>query len=274
MSVPPSAPPHAALLRYGDEALVLGSAEGLGAAWTDALAAAGFGLCLVDCAAERLEAQVAGLTARGIRARGVVLDLGAPTLAAELAAAFDAHDVGLVIYNACFSRPGAFDALSLDAKLRTLDVNARGPLVVCDWAVPRLRARGRGALVLVSSLSSMQGSAMVAPYAATKAFDTVLGASLWAELRGTGVDVLVVVAGAIRTPGFLSVTPEARRADAMPMEAEQVVAESLGALGRAGPLFVPGWRNRLVFTLLGLLPWAWSTRLISATTRRMFGPPG
>ena len=63
--------------------------------------------------------------------------------------------------------------------------------------------RGRGALVLLSSLTAFQGSPFVATYGATKSYNLSLAEGLWAELRGHGVDVLSVCAGATATPNLL-----------------------------------------------------------------------
>jgi short-subunit dehydrogenase len=49
----------------------------------------------------------------------------------------------------------------------------------------------------MSSLAGLQGT----PSLATKAFGAVLAEGLWAELCGSGVDVLACVAGAVATPG-------------------------------------------------------------------------
>ena len=254
---------------YRGGALVLGCVEGLGAAWAEGLAAAGFPLVLVDLQ-EGVHAQAAAFVARGQPARAVQLDLAAPDLADALARIDD--DLGVVVYNACASHPGPFAELPLAAKLLMLDVNARGPLIVSDWAVCGMRARGGGLLVLMSSLSGMQGSGFVATYAGTKAFNTVLGESLFAELNGSGVDVRVVVAGAMNTPGFLEVTPADQREAVGPMEPAAVVAEALRAFERPrrGAVFVPGLQNRLVFALLGHLPRSLASWLISRQTRAMF----
>ena len=67
--------------------------------------------------------------------------------------------------------------------------------------------RGRGGILLMSSMAGFQGSALVATYSATKAFDLVLGESLWEELRERGVDVLSCCAGATRTPNYVASRP-------------------------------------------------------------------
>ncbi|MGL1659513.1 SDR family NAD(P)-dependent oxidoreductase, partial [Vibrio parahaemolyticus] len=82
-----------------------------------------------------------------------------------------------------------FMTTSLEDHLRMLDVNCRGPLTLARQLAPRLQSRGRGGVVLMSSMSGFQGAALLSTYAATKAFDTVLAEGLWAELRTQGVNV-------------------------------------------------------------------------------------
>ena len=71
-----------------------------------------------------------------------------------------------------------------------VDVNVLGPLRVSHYFGRRLAERGKGGIILMSSMSGLQGTAMVANYAATKAYDTVLAEGLWYELGQRGVDVL------------------------------------------------------------------------------------
>jgi len=54
----------------------------------------------------------------------------------------------------------------------------------------RMLKRRHGGIVLMSSLSSSQGSALIANYSATKAYNRLLAEGLWEELRTQGVDVL------------------------------------------------------------------------------------
>jgi hypothetical protein len=116
----------------------------------------------------------------------------------------------------------------------------------------------------MSSLAGFQGSPRIATYAATKAFNTILGESLWGELGARGVDVLVCSAGAIRTPNY---TRAAGAEAPGTMEASAVAEQALHALGR-GPLVVPGFINRLGGMLLGrLLPRRVAVRIMAKNTQ-------
>lgn len=88
----------------------------------------------------------------------------------------------------------------------------------------------------MSSMSSLQGSALIASYAASKAFNTILADTLWEELRHDGVHVLASIAGAISTPSCRHNTPADKQRKALPMTPEAVAAETLDALARGrGP---------------------------------------
>lgn len=177
--------------------------------------------------------------------------------------------MGLLVYNACYSKLGEFTELSLAECTTTLDVNSRGPLVLAHRMAPRLIERGRGGLILMSSMAGFQGSALVGTYAATKAFDTILAESLWAELSPQGVDVLACVAGATSTPGFERTTPDDKQSKAFPMRPEAVAREGLAALGRR-PVHIAGRINRLAGRVTGLMSRAQRTRFFSKTTRDLY----
>ena len=189
--------------KYGPWALVAGASEGIGAAFADELAARGLPLILLARRVEPLDALAAQLrAAHGVEVRTASVDLGAPSLLDDVRRVCAGLEVGLLVYNAAVSLIGPFLEQSLDDKLRALDVNCRGPLILSDELGRAMVRRGRGGIVLMSSLAGTQGTPYVATYAATKAFNLVLAEGLWDELREHGVDVLACRAGATRTPAF------------------------------------------------------------------------
>jgi len=132
----------------------------------------------------------------GIVVRCVVADLADPAFVEQLATAADGLDVGIVVYNAAFAPLGPFLDNSEPEITRAVDVNVRGPMLAVRALVPAMCGRGRGAVVLMSSLSGLQGTPRIAVYAASKAFNTHLAESLWYELRSAGIDVAACCAGA------------------------------------------------------------------------------
>lgn len=259
--------------RYGPWALVGGGSEGIGEAFGATLAEMGMNLVLVSHEAQPLENVSRSLEGRfSVQVRPVLLDLASEDVVDELEAAVRDLDVGLVIYNAALSLIGRFLEIPLKQHLRSLALNCRGPMAVAHHFGRKLKERGGGGLVLMSSLAGMQGSPMVAGYASTKAFNRVLAEGLWYELKDEGVDVLAVIPGAVRTPGYLSSKPRKTSLFAPPeMEPVAVAREALSALGRR-PSLVCGFSNRLIAGITGrVLPGSWAVRLFGSQTMKMYG---
>lgn len=250
--------------KYGPWALIAGASEGLGEAFAHALARRGLRLILLARREDKLRATAAAIAEHHrVEVETLACDLADPELATRVRAAVGAREVGLLIYNAAYSRMGGFFDQSLDDKLRTIDVNCRGPLILSHVLGEGMLARRRGGLVLMGSLAGEQGSPRLASYAASKAFNRVLAESLWGELRDRGVDVLACVAGATRTPGLELVASGAK---GPVMEPAAVVEEALAMLGRE-PSMIPGLSNRLGAFVLGRLPRRLRIRAMDLATR-------
>lgn len=255
--------------RYGPWALVAGASAGLGEAFARLLAARGLHLLLLARRREALEGLAAELRrAHGVEARAVPLDLARADLAAEVGRAAAGLEVGLLVYNAAHSTIGPFVERPLDEHLRVIDVNCRGPLALAHLLGGQMARRGRGGLVIMTSLAASQGNPLLASYAASKAFDLILAEGLWSELRGAGVDVVACRAGATRTPGYAASRPRRR----VPlMEPEAVARRAIEALGR-GPDTVAGALNRVAAFAFGrLLPRRASIEIMGRATRRLYG---
>jgi len=152
------------------------------------------------------------------------------------------REIGLLIYDAAYAPIGPFADVTDDQLAQAAAVNVRGPLLLAKLLSAPMLARGRGGIVLMSSLAGSQGSPNIAAYAATKAFNAVLAEGLWKELKPHGVDVLACMAGAIMTPGY----QQAESAKPAPgtLSAEAVAEQTLRALGK-GPIVIPGAVNKL-----------------------------
>jgi short-subunit dehydrogenase len=236
------------LSRYGPWAVVAGASEGLGAAFAEALAARGLNLVLLARRVELLAEVKERLGAKnGVEIRTEACDLGRPGLGGVLEDITRDLDVGIAIYNAAYAPLGNVLERSADDLLRVIDVNVRGPLLFARTLAPAMVSRGRGGIVLMSSMAGFQGTPRIATYAATKAFNTILGEGLWRELGPHGVDVLVSCAGAIRTPGYRKTATEDAPGT---LDASVVARRTLDALGH-GPTVVPGATNRLARFMLG-----------------------
>ncbi|MCA9969942.1 MAG: SDR family NAD(P)-dependent oxidoreductase [Anaerolineales bacterium] len=232
--------------RYGPWAIITGAAReaGIGYGFARELAAAGINLVLVDVLAEALQARAAALAlAYGVQVKPLALDLGRRDFLPELQAATADLDVGLLVCNHMAAPAGMPAILEMDlaAHHRMLDVNARAYTMLLHAYGRQMVAQGRGGLVIVASQAALHGTPYTGAYAANKAFQLMLGESLWYELRGSGVDVLVLLPGRTRTDD----AAPAGFPRFMLMDVDPVVREALAALGRRH-LVIPGVVNKLL----------------------------
>jgi short-subunit dehydrogenase len=238
--------------RYGPVALIAGASEGIGAAFARELAGAGLQLLLVARRLPLLEELAAELRATyRVRVRTLSCDLADPAAADAISQSCRDLEVGLLVCNAASSSVGRFLDTPVEAHLRSIDVNVRGPLLLAHALGGLMAKRRRGGIVFMSSLTAFQGTPLVASYGATKAFDLVLAEGLWDELNERGVDVLACCAGATLTPGYERATPRriVSRLAPKPQDPADVACEALAALGRQ-PMVVTGRGNRLASFLM------------------------
>ena len=236
--------------RLGPAALVTGASDGIGEACARHLAARSVDLILVARRRERLEALAQDLSgAHAIDVTVIDADLGRPEDVAQVIARTRHHDIGLLVAAAGFGSSGPFLDQPVDAELDMVDVNCRAVVALAHAIGSRLVARGRGGIVLFSSIVAFQGVPRQATYAASKAFVQSLAEGLRTEFKPRGVDVLAVAPGPVAT-GF------AARAG-MSMGAADtsaaVAAAALDALGRTTTVR-PGRLGKLLGFALSTLP--------------------
>jgi len=257
--------------RYGPCALVLGGANGLGAEYCRQIAATGIELVILDRdepALDAIERELGGIT----RVSTAAVDLAWPTdrLLDELRRVTSAHEIGLLVANAAWSPVGPFIETELDSLLAALDINSRATVVFAHELGRAMASRGRGGIIIMSSLAAESGTAQVALYSATKAFNLVLAEGLWYELRDHGVDVIAIRPGSTRTPGWEKTQPaDGDVSDAM--EPRDVVADALRLLGTT-PSSPSGDANREAERYFRTLPRRDVIELMSAFTSKLVPP--
>lgn len=253
--------------RFGPWAVIAGGSDGIGAAFAREIASRGLNIAAIARRAGPLEAMCTKLRAdHGVETRAIQADLTGEELLDEIAAATADLDVGLFVYNAgASSRSEEFLDAGLDYALSMMNLNCRGPILLGHHFGTRLRERGSGGLVFMSSLACLAGSHYQAIYSATKSFDTILAEGLWHELTPKGVDVLGVLAGSTRTESVLHASDKFKDA----MDPAEVASGALDQLGR-GPTWVPGKTNQAAARGMWPVPRVALINGISQATAELF----
>jgi hypothetical protein len=106
-------------------------------------------------------------------------------------------------------------------------------------------------VIIVGSVAGRQPLPLHAVYSATKGFDLLFGEGLWGELRGTGVDAIVIEPGPTQTE-FQAVAGESVGPD-HGEPASNVVQATFDALGKQ-PSVISGWFNFVRANAIRLVP--------------------
>lgn len=146
------------LERYGPWAVVTAASSGIGRALACRLAEAGLNLVLVARDRPPLEALAASLMAsHGGLMQVIDVDLAREDHLAAIRRVTDPLEVGLLVAAAGFGSSGPFLEADIANETEMLMVNGRAVLQACHHFGRRLRQRGRGGLVLLSSIAAFQG---------------------------------------------------------------------------------------------------------------------
>jgi NAD(P)-dependent dehydrogenase (short-subunit alcohol dehydrogenase family) len=198
----------------GTAALVTGASRGLGAALARRLAAEGARVVLVARGADALDETVKAIRAVGGEAHAVAADVGDKHAVHGIAgtAAALIGPIELLIQNAStLGHVPLRPLLDTDCEAfeRVLEVNVVGPLRLARLLVGPMVLRGRGLVVDVTSDASVAAYPGWGAYGASKAALDQLGRILAAELEGTGVRVITVDPGEMRTSMHADAMPDA-----------------------------------------------------------------
>lgn len=239
--------------RYGPVALVTGASSGIGRSFAVALAERGLDLVLTARRVERLEQLAADLKgAHGTSVTVLPADLGDPGAGQRILAATEDLDVGLVVSNAGAQHKGALESGDPAHLAHVVMVNCYAPTLLARGFVPRLKERGRGGIVLTSSVEGLLGVPFSATYSASKAYLNAFGEALWGELVRHGIDVLTLCPGPTDTEALTQNGVDTSTLDELssPDEVARTTLEHL----REGPTYVSSEHYTALFDRLLAMP--------------------
>ncbi len=175
--------------------LITGCSTGIGRATALRLAQAGWKVYATARSVEKL----ADLEKAGCRT--LALDVMDEASMAAAVRHIEQEDgaVGVLINNAGYSQSGALETVDIDDVRRQFETNVFGLLRLTQLVLPGMRRQGWGKVVNISSMGGKFTLPGGGAYHATKYAVEALSDALRFEVRGFGVDVVLVEPGLIRT---------------------------------------------------------------------------
>lgn len=175
--------------------LITGCSTGIGHETARHLAGNGH---LVYATARKVES-LSDLERAGCRTLALDVTDEASMSAAVRAVEAEHGAVGALVNNAGYSQSGAVESVPIDDVRRQFETNVFGLVRMCQLVLPKMRERRAGRIVNMSSM----GANFVFPggglYHATKYAVDAISDALRFEVKGFGVDVVIIQPGAIKT---------------------------------------------------------------------------
>jgi 3-oxoacyl-[acyl-carrier protein] reductase len=196
-------------------ALVTGAGQGIGRAIAHALHAKEHAVAVTDIDGVRAEQVARELDREGATAAAWTLDVRDRAAWVATADAVEERlgPVGILVNNAALTIARPVLEIEVDEWDAVLAVNLRGVLLGSQVLGPRMRERGFGRILNLSSIAGQQGGIVGgAHYAASKAGIIVLTKILAKEFAGAGVTVNAIAPAAIEGPQLAAVPHERRDA--------------------------------------------------------------
>ena len=223
-------------------ALITGASSGIGAVYAAQLARRGYDLILVARNAAKLNELARNMTDEtGMTIEVATADLThADDLARIETMLRTDSSITLLVNNAGVGAtvPLLQSDVGSITTMITLNVLAAARLV--HAAAPGFVARGRGTIINIASIVAVAPELLNGIYGGSKAFLLAFSQSLQHELGDKGVQVQVVLPGAVSTPFWdLAGTPVDQLPEGIVMSAEHMVAAALAGLDAGETVTIP-----------------------------------
>ena len=220
----------------GRTAIVTGGSRGIGRATAAALLAEGASVAISATSRERLDEAARALGAGDPRLLAVGADVrrraDVDRLVASTVERFGGLDV--LVNNAGVGEFAPAADMTDDQWLRVLETNLTGVFYCCHAAIPRMRSRGGGWIINISSLAGKNAFVGGSAYCASKAGLNAFSEALMQEVRHDGIRVSYVMPGSVRT-GFSSGDGPGTDWKLAPEDVAQVVMDLIAHPARSLP---------------------------------------
>jgi short-subunit dehydrogenase len=270
----------------GKVVLVTGGSRGLGLVIARLLAKRGAKLVLAARDPAALRRAKGELEQHGAEVLDVACDVGRHEQVDDLVRRAQARfgTIDVLINVAGIIEVGPLDTMHEVDFRRSMDTHFFGPLRLALAVLPEMRERGEGHIVNVTSLGGLIAVPHLAPYTASKHGLVGLSRALAAELAGSGVHVLTVSPGLMRTGSPINATFHGDAtaehgwfevADSLPgltMSAERAARKIVDACAAGRSSLILGWPAKLAVAAQALMPrlFGWTT---AAVGRALPGTP-
>ena len=190
----------------GRVVLIAGGSRGLGLALARKLAEQGSHLVLCARSEEELQRAKQDLIPTGARVLTIPCDVSDPTqVETAIQSALQHHGrIDVLVNNAGVIHVGSIETMTLDDFETAMETMFWGPVYATLAALPHMRRQGEGRIVNITSLAAKVSVPHLIPYSCAKFAAAAFSEGMRAELQGTGIKVVTIAPGLMRTGSYLN----------------------------------------------------------------------
>lgn len=240
-------------------ALITGASSGIGHHYAMELAQRGYNIIAVSNQREELRETVASLRSTyGVEAHDIYCDLSRESAAEEIFKAVEDHgfEVDILVCNAGMLLFSTLTRTEPERLSKIVTLHCTTTTLLCRYFAERMKERGKGRILIMSSSTAWLPYPTISHYSATKSYLKSLGSALWYELHRHGISVTVVFPGAVDTPLYNLSDKLRRRFVAMGvmMRPERIARQALRAMFMGRRRCTPGLFTKFVVAICSIIP--------------------
>jgi uncharacterized protein len=236
-------------------ALVTGASSGIGYELAKLAAQDGYDLVVAADQPEIVEAAQA-LRELGVQAEPVQADLATLDGVDSLVAALGGRPIDVLIANAGHGLGRAFLDQDFSDIRHVIDTNVTGTVYLLHKALPAMRDRGRGTVLITGSIAGLMPGSFQAVYNGTKAFVDSFSFAIRNELKDSGVTITCLMPGPTDTEFFERADMLDTKVGADPKKADPADVAKAGyeAMKRGEGDVVAGLKNKIQAAMAAVTP--------------------
>ncbi|WP_319370694.1 SDR family oxidoreductase [uncultured Ilyobacter sp.] len=240
-------------------ALITGATSGIGAAFARKLGEAGYNLYLTGRRKEVIEKLAQEIRGKyDVVVEVIIADFTIPYEVDSFLDKIESVDFEFLVNNVGFGHEKRFLNDTYENQRKMIEAHVESFTKITHLVAGRMQKIRKGRIINVSSLAAFAPAAFNHLYSSTKSFVITFSEALHIDLRPLGINVQALCPGFTKSDFHRSLEIKEKtfknRGLIRWMSSEDVVTLSLRAVSKRGGIYVPGWSNKILYTIIKLLP--------------------
>jgi short-subunit dehydrogenase len=240
-------------------ALITGATSGIGASFARKLGEKGYNLYITGRRIEVIEKLAYDIRKKyNVKVLVILADFTVPQEVDNLLKKIETVSFDFLINNVGFGHEKKFFDDTYEKQYEMIEAHINSFCEITHIVAKNMKKNKNGNIINVSSLAGFAPTSFNHLYSSTKSFITTFTESLHLELAPLGIKVQALCPGFTRSDFHKSLNIKEKtfknRGLVRWMDSDKVTELSLKSLDKKGGLYIPGWSNKIIYTIVKLLP--------------------